>query len=109
MNILSKKLANALGGVVYFCPACDSLHVIWTAQYGGPEGGPLWQWDGDPLRPTFSPSILTSYGPSRHCHCFIRDGQIQYLDDCHHDLAGRTIELPDLPDWFIEGEYIKPE
>jgi hypothetical protein len=29
-----------------------------------------------------------------------RDGQIQFLNDSHHALAGQTVELPD---WYVFG------
>jgi hypothetical protein len=29
------------------------------------------------------------------CHSFVTDGQIQFLTDCTHALAGKTVELPD--------------
>lgn len=108
MKILSPKLAYTLGGLTFFCPGCDAIHKVWTQLYNDQNRTTLWQWDGDPIRPTFSPSVLVSYGPDKHCHSFIRNGQIQYLQDCHHELAGKTVDLPDLPNWFIEGEYIKP-
>lgn len=28
------------------------------------------------------------------CHSFITDGQIQFLNDCTHPLAGQTVPLP---------------
>ncbi|WP_219631785.1 DUF6527 family protein [Stenotrophomonas maltophilia] len=28
------------------------------------------------------------------CHSFVRDGQIQFLSDCTHALAGMTVPLP---------------
>jgi hypothetical protein len=34
----------------------------------------------------------------RICHCFIRDGQIQFLLDCTHALAGQTVPLPPIDD-----------
>lgn len=30
------------------------------------------------------------------CHTFITDGNIQYLPDCTHELAGQTVPLKDL-------------
>ena len=32
------------------------------------------------------------------CHSFIRDGFIEYLSDCTHSLAGKTVELKELQD-----------
>lgn len=33
--------------------------------------------------------------PKSVCHSFVRDGQIQYLGDCTHEYAGKTVDLPD--------------
>lgn len=107
MIILSNKLANACGGLTFFCPGCDAIHTVWTNEHNrGP--GPRWTFDGNVDFPTFSPSILVSFGERTKCHSFIRNGEIQFLNDCAHVLAGKTVPLPDLPDWFLEGHYIKP-
>lgn len=67
-----------------------------------PVGGSGWQWNGDLDKPTFSPSILTrterAGNPIRN-HVLVRNGMIQFLTDCSHELAGKTIELPRLNDW----------
>lgn len=34
------------------------------------------------------------------CHSFVRNGKIEYLNDCTHELAGQTVELLDEHDWF---------
>ena len=39
------------------------------------------------------------------CHSFIRDGKIQYLNDCTHEFAGKTVELPDYTDNELEEGY----
>jgi hypothetical protein len=44
-------------------------------------------------RPTVSPSILAT--GQRRCHSFVRDGMIEFLADSEHELAGKTVELPD--------------
>jgi hypothetical protein len=51
------------------------------------------------IRPTFEPSILISIGngpdaPRLVCHSFVREGKIQFLGDCTHELAGQTVPLP---------------
>jgi hypothetical protein len=30
------------------------------------------------------------------CHTFVTDGQIQYLGDCTHALAGQTVDLQEM-------------
>jgi hypothetical protein len=66
--------------------------------------------------PTFTPSILVTgvaqltkdehaaymrgegLPPARplRCHSFVTDGRIQFLGDCTHELAGQTVDLPDI-------------
>lgn len=58
-----------------------------------------WKFNGDFEKPTFSPSMLIQYpeenpetGHVRE-HFFVRDGTIRYLSDCHHDMAGKTVDM----------------
>lgn len=104
-------LRIAEGGVLMFwCPGCDGAHQVQVGD--GP--GPRWGFDGDYNRPTFTPSVLVR-GTQRitedeHrrimegevveprplvCHSFVRDGQIQFLGDCTHALAGQAVPLPE--------------
>lgn len=102
--------------VTFFCPGCNMQHHISV----GEGDGPRWNWNGSKERPTFTPSVLVRNGHFAHgakdkdcwcdyhrnnpdsdinfkcvlCHTFITDGKIQYLDDCSHELAGQTIDLP---------------
>ncbi len=87
-------------GVAFHCPGCQDYHVAWIA---APAGGPVWGFSGDYVRPTLSPSLLVTwqYGEERQprrCHSFIRDGSIEFLSDCTHALAGRTVPLPPIPE-----------
>lgn len=78
---------------MFHCPGCKCGHWVRTA---GDESraGPVWQWNGDIVKPTVSPSILVCPNESaRRCHSFIRDGKIEFCNDCHHELAGQTIPL----------------
>jgi len=88
------------------CPGCECQHMIWSG--AGPR--PVWAFNGDTEKPTFSPSLLVTMGlkpdpvthlapkgaPKQICHSFIRDGKIEYLGDCTHPLAGQTIDLPEV-------------
>lgn len=80
----------------FWCPGCDAIHKI---SAGG--NGPVWAFNGDLVKPTFSPSHLTgSPGFQKNrCHSFIKDGMIQFLNDCHHGLAGKTVPLPTKDKW----------
>lgn len=84
-------------GYRFYCPGCECSH--WFR-----DDTPRWQFDGNMDSPNVKPSLLTTGGedPNYRCHLFITNGQIQYLNDCSHSLAGQTIDLPNLHD--EEGE-----
>lgn len=97
-------------GYMIFCPACQEHHLF--------DG--RWTFDGDEENPTFRPSMLIRSGhyadkykqdmcwctynaqnPDKEapfvcsvCHSFVTNGKIEFLSDCTHSLAGKTVELP---------------
>lgn len=96
------------------CPGCESQHVL-NVDPGYRK--PCWTFNNDFDKPTFSPSLLVRTGKyaspnwyalqdqetrqwldknSNICHSFIKQGKIQYLNDCTHKLKGRTVDLPDI-------------
>ena len=79
---------------MFQCPGCGEHHAFWTRGLRGP----IWNFNGDVECPTVNPSILVQGSPweNRRCHSFIRDGRIQFLEDCTHSLRGQTVELPEL-------------
>jgi hypothetical protein len=114
MSALSKKSCDAEGGLLHFwCPGCDQVHNVRVV------GEKPWIWNGDTERPTFSPSVLVTYykispegmamidrgtpppdgqrypGADVVCHSFVKEGRIQFLNDCTHALAGKTVDLPE--------------
>lgn len=116
MGKISSKLrsiaTNRGPGVSFWCPGCDEAHAISVK----PLGGAGWEWDSNADAPTFSPSILVTGKrrlteaeyqrviagekidvPDARCHSFVRAGRIEFLGDCTHALAGRTVPLPDWP------------
>jgi len=81
-------------GHIIECPACECSHIFYT-NLSNPKQN--WTFNEDIDKPTFSPSMLVY--PSniqKRCHSFVRDGKIQYLKDCDHDLRGKTVDLPDI-------------
>lgn len=110
MGQISKFLRSCEGGGLrYWCQGCEDLHGVQV----GEGSGPRWGYNGNPDKPTFSPSVLTTYSANpdasdefaewrkeRICHTFITDGQVQFLGDCTHELAGQTLPLPELPDYL---------
>lgn len=94
--------------VAFWCPGCNELHMINIDT----SDRPAWSFDGNYDAPTFSPSVLVTgvrrptddeldrimagekiEMPKRICHSFVRAGHIQFLNDCTHTLAGKTVPM----------------
>ncbi len=91
--------------LAFVCPGCvemlgdSGLHML---PVNTTVKTPAWTWDGNLIRPTLSPSILTGKDSPNICHSFLRDGIFEFLSDCAHSLAGQKVEMPDLPHWVID-------
>jgi len=105
-------------GIKWKCPACrwddGEMHVhILPVDWLPPgetqasphiAGKPKWSFNGDFDKPVFGPSVLSSAefpDGRRVCHSFVgcngaQPGQITFLGDCTHALAGQTVDLPDV-------------
>jgi hypothetical protein len=83
--------------VLWWCQGCKTHHRVIVEGPEGP-GSPLWTWNGDLERPTFSPSVLCRHGAGVVCHCFVRDGRIEFLTDSTHEFAGQTVDM-EPPPW----------
>ena len=84
-----KTQDGSIGGVMIYCPGCKTHHVFDSR----------WKFNGDYEKPTFNPSMLVNQNdPKTRCHSFVRDGKIQFLSDCAHELKNQTVELPDIED-----------
>lgn len=100
--------------VAFWCPGCDEAHAVAV------DGSRGWRWNGDADKPTITPSVLVRSGhyvpghggqcwckhDAEHpddpsgctcgvCHSFVTDGEIRFLGDCTHALAGKTVPLPE--------------
>lgn len=87
----------------FWCPGCKSAHLV--AVRSDPH--PCWSYNGNEAAPTFTPSVLVTYpgadagiddAPPAICHTFVTDGQIQFLGDCTHELAGQTVPMVPFPE-----------
>lgn len=94
---------NGDKAVAFYCPGCKEVHAVWI------KGPVAWEYNNDPVRPTFKPSYRT-YLPATDdmpertlCHCYITSGLIQYLSDCAHELKSQTVPIPDWP--YMNGAY----
>ncbi len=92
-------------GLTFECPACGYRHPFYVAPTPWPNEPsrqwPVWEFNGDMERPTFSPSLLVHGNPdgkdgTPRCHSFVRDGRIEYCGDSTHAMAGKTVDLPEI-------------
>lgn len=85
-----------LVGYAFYCASCQEAHTYYIVKWR--EGGnPVWNFNGNEVAPTFTPSLLYQQPPEKRCHIFITDGIIKYLPDCGHQLAGKDVPIPDWP------------
>ena len=111
--VLMKPVVHLQDGIAYFnCPACGNVHGPAVDGHRLASTGAAWGWNGDVVRPTFTPSLLvrgtkpvTDEEVDRImagekiepvptvCHSFVRDGQIEFLSDCTHALAGKMVPI----------------
>lgn len=116
-QFLSSKLKRSVSAegsderLAYWCQGCNEIHQVRI------KGAGSWGWNGDVERPVFTPSVAVSYPANpkaseefkewrtaRMCHTFIgcngaQPGEVIFLVDCTHALAGTVQPLPDLPDY----------
>ncbi len=82
----------------FHCPGCKHDHAFTVGERRSPDD-PRWTFNGSMDKPSFQPSLLCNKDyPDSRCHSFVTDGNIQFLGDCWHALAGQTVELPDWKD-----------
>lgn len=106
-----KDKTDRYTAIMVWCPGCEyeldgrkvtGLHMLPVS--GNREKRPTWQWNGDLVRVTLDPSILTSttrFDQPFTCHSFLRDGQWQFLGDCSHALVNQTVPMVELPGWVL--------
>lgn len=86
---------NNFDGLMFYCPGCSSAHTVTINGVG------TWIFNNDYNVPTINPSVLTRGGTEDIiCHLFLKNGMLEFLNDCTHDLKGQTVPLPELPDWL---------
>lgn len=79
---MSKTLRSTDGMWIIHCEGCGHGHGF----------DKRWTMTGTDESPTFRPSHLQT-GAKGRCHIFVTDGKIEYLSDCEHHLAGKTVPL----------------
>lgn len=92
MAKLSRTNHKGQIGYMFRCPGCECAHLYIV------EGeGAKWKFDGNEERPTFNPSLVTwgKGDKSDLCHLYVKDGRIEFLSDCKHAMAGKTVDMED--------------
>ena len=79
--IMDKIIKTKDNRYIFRCPGCNNLHSI---------NDKIWTFNGNLENPTIKPSILN---PNARCHSFVTEGEIKFLNDSTHELAGKTVDL----------------
>jgi hypothetical protein len=87
---------------LFYCPGCECNHGVSD------------KWNIDLKSKTISPSVLVrstkrppepwEFDENRKikgckevvCHSFVKNGTIRFLNDCTHNLAGKTVNMEQL-------------
>tara|TARA_R110002050_G_scaffold246395_3_gene384179 strand:- start:1053 stop:1391 length:339 start_codon:yes stop_codon:yes gene_type:complete len=85
----------------FHIPSVARVQTLPVIINGSRQGTNCWTWNGDTEKPTLRPSVLvTGYcgdiDADFRCHSWINDGSVQFLSDCSHELANKTVELLDI-------------
>lgn len=94
-STIEESFWTSKGNFMFECPGCNMGHVVYVGTAAA--NGSKWSFNGNKEKPTFTPSLLVTWtlrGDNKICHSFIRDGRIQFLNDCTHSLKGQTVDLP---------------
>lgn len=76
---------------IFWCPGCRCGHGVWTTKVNSQKA--TWKFNGNMEKPMFEPSILISPNGKGSCHCYVRYGNIEFLPDCSHELAGKAVPM----------------
>jgi len=95
--------------ICLWCPGCEITDPD-KHKHGGLHWLPIsgkkkWDWNGNLIKVTLSPSILTKMHRGDNefvCHSFLQDGQWRFLGDCTHALANQVVPMVPSPDWAIK-------
>lgn len=94
----------------FYCAGCQHNHSIVTKwgdvqldrwhkkmdQKDKNSNPPMWRFTGSLDHPTISPSVLYKWAAGEKsgvCHFFVKQGVIEYLEDCTHQFKGKKLGL----------------
>lgn len=88
------SIADEPGCFLFWCPGCCCAHQV----------DQRWTVEGTAERPTIHGSVLVRGPPGGdgtklpiQCHLFVEDGNLRFLSDCGHALAGKTVPMEPFP------------
>lgn len=84
-------LSDNVRAATWFCPGCNYNHTVYIAKPN--PWGYMWHYNENPDKPTLTPSVD---GGEPKCHSIMTDGNLQFLPDCQHSLAGKTVPMLDI-------------
>ncbi len=91
------KIQKINDDYLFWCPACKCGHMV---------NDKIWRINSGEV--TITPSVLSNVkgiNPNKPiCHIFVTKGKIQYLNDCTHNMAGKTIEMEDAEKIWTDTE-----
>lgn len=75
----------------FYCPGCECYHNYILEYFNG-RVGPKWSYDEHSK--SFIPSLKATRqepGKKHVCHIWSLNGSVQYLSDCTHHLANKSV------------------
>lgn len=75
--------------LLWKCAGCGEIHCC---RIEGRER-PKWSWNRSLSAPTLVPSVLKKSPDGSRCHSYVREGVVQFLGDCTHELAGEAVPM----------------
>jgi len=85
------------------CPACGHTHYFNCLAENEKIGFKTWQFNGDLMLPTISPSLLYTSNEIGRCHSFVENGVMKFCGDSSK-LGGQHIKLSPF-DYSCSEEY----
>lgn len=127
IELSPKIISKRSGEYSHYCPGCGILHTFNINKHN--RNGLHYTYNEKPEAPTFYPNKLvivkrykvalveveepndnnaisfndkTPYVLETSCNYWLMRGKITYSVHCLHRLAGKTIDLPNIPDVFFK-------
>jgi hypothetical protein len=91
-----------------WCEGCQCGHPFRVKSTLPEKSGfddPNWSFNGNHDSPTFRPSLLNRVRNVEKpdtfesvCHLHVTDGNVEFLNDCSHVMAGKTVPMSNIPE-----------